>query len=477
MMNGNHGNKIDPNEKVPCDLPELLAAIRKDDLEAFQNIILELGSFNITIRFTSSKTLWILLSKPPVVSVAAFFGAEKIIQFIAMSDCNFDQLDLKMRHPAHFATAGGKIDILRTCIAKSRHKKFVDSDHNSLYHYAAKFDSFDCFKFLCEYFPKEKFNPINVSGATALHWASSNGSLNIVKYILQKEPSAVNQSTGGGWTPLHYAVSKGHADIVSFLLSKPQIMPNPKRRGGITPFADALSKGDINCIKAFIKSGKKITPNPFSTLLQKGNTAVFKSIVEDPETSKYLNADDISRSFQYITTGKTELNDDEEEEEEEDDYDYYRYRIPRTKYVNVTVEPVFDLDLIDYLCKISSQANIKNLSSVLENAFKFRVCSEILESLFTLKGANPKDPYYLHKAILNCHYEGVEFLIQKGCPYNIAFPKEKNRTVLNTAIKHSSRKIIKFLASLPSIPVNKELDVAEAQNRGWNDIAELISSL
>ena len=52
---------------------------------------------------------------------------------------------------------------------------------------------------------------------TALHWASENGHLDIVKYLVESGAD-INAKDYSGWTPLHVAAWNGRLDVVKYLL-------------------------------------------------------------------------------------------------------------------------------------------------------------------------------------------------------------------------------------------------------------------
>ncbi|WP_265027660.1 ankyrin repeat domain-containing protein [Wolbachia endosymbiont (group B) of Chorthippus parallelus] len=54
-------------------------------------------------------------------------------------------------------------------------------------------------------------------GATSLHYATSGGCLEVVKFLIE-EGIDINTTDAFSWTSLHYAARKGHLEITKFLL-------------------------------------------------------------------------------------------------------------------------------------------------------------------------------------------------------------------------------------------------------------------
>ncbi|CAF3993469.1 unnamed protein product [Rotaria sp. Silwood1] len=55
--------------------------------------------------------------------------------------------------------------------------------------------------------------------SSAIHYASRSGHINIVKYLLEQDPTIVNDHDRENWTALHYACYNGHINIVKLLLN------------------------------------------------------------------------------------------------------------------------------------------------------------------------------------------------------------------------------------------------------------------
>ncbi|KAF8207004.1 prosome, macropain 26S subunit, non-ATPase, 10, isoform CRA_c [Mycena galopus ATCC 62051] len=76
-------------------------------------------------------------------------------------------------------------------------------------------------------------NSVDVDERTALHWAASSGSTDIVRFLVDKE-AEIDPVDNSGWTPLLIAVSAGHEEIVQELVGAGADV-NKKNNKGISP--------------------------------------------------------------------------------------------------------------------------------------------------------------------------------------------------------------------------------------------------
>ena len=97
-------------------------------------------------------------------------------------------------------------------------------------------------------------NQTNITNETPLMFASLYGMLPEVKILVSQKEVPVNRS---GWTPLHYACTNGHLDIALFLLDKGAAVdaPSPNET---TPIMMAIRAGNIQLVRLLLDRGADI---------------------------------------------------------------------------------------------------------------------------------------------------------------------------------------------------------------------------
>jgi hypothetical protein len=95
-------------------------------------------------------------------------------------------------------------------------------------------------------------NKKNIGGANALHIASRNGDIKIVKILIESGAN-INSVDNEGWTPLMRAAISGHSNIVAFLLEN-NADASKKNSIGQTVIISAASSSCSDCLKVmFLK--------------------------------------------------------------------------------------------------------------------------------------------------------------------------------------------------------------------------------
>jgi ankyrin repeat protein len=97
-------------------------------------------------------------------------------------------------------------------------------------------------------------NQANMTDETPLMFAALYGLLPEVKILVNQKEVPVNRS---GWTPLHYACTNGHLDIALFLLDKGAVVdaPSPNET---TPLMMAIRAGNIQLVRLLLDRGADI---------------------------------------------------------------------------------------------------------------------------------------------------------------------------------------------------------------------------
>jgi uncharacterized protein len=97
-------------------------------------------------------------------------------------------------------------------------------------------------------------NQANMTNETPLMFAALYGLLPEVKILVNQKDVPVNRS---GWTPLHYACTNGHLQIAQFLLEKGAVVdaPSPNET---TPLMMAIRAGNIQLVRLLLDRGADI---------------------------------------------------------------------------------------------------------------------------------------------------------------------------------------------------------------------------
>ena len=98
--------------------------------------------------------------------------------------------------------------------------------------------------------PKINLNAFNALGESALMLAALKGQLELAKKLVAKGAD-VNKT---GWTPLHYAASNGHVDVIKLLLENHAYI-DAESPNGSTPLMMASMYGNAQSVKLLIEEG------------------------------------------------------------------------------------------------------------------------------------------------------------------------------------------------------------------------------
>ncbi len=98
--------------------------------------------------------------------------------------------------------------------------------------------------------PKTDVNKLNAKGESALMIAALRGHLGIATKLVKKDAD-VNKT---GWAPLHYAASNGHLEIMNLLLENHAYI-DAESPNGSTPLMMAAQYGNASAVKLLLEAG------------------------------------------------------------------------------------------------------------------------------------------------------------------------------------------------------------------------------
>ena len=114
--------------------------------------------------------------------------------------------------------------------------------------------SWDVANLLINY-SKTEINQQNAFGESALMMAAFMGRLDLVKRLINDKKAEFSHP---GWTPLHYAATNGHLDIVRFLLDKGAYV-DPESPNQTTALMMAVRGGHIHVVKELLDRGANLS--------------------------------------------------------------------------------------------------------------------------------------------------------------------------------------------------------------------------
>lgn len=103
--------------------------------------------------------------------------------------------------------------------------------------------------------PVTNVNLANKSGENALMMAAFDGDLPTVKMLVLDKKASVNKQ---GWAPIHYAATNGHLQIVEFLMAHGARV-NAFSPSETTPLMMAIGSGNEQLIKYLLDNGADLS--------------------------------------------------------------------------------------------------------------------------------------------------------------------------------------------------------------------------
>ncbi|XP_028395304.1 uncharacterized protein LOC114519378 [Dendronephthya gigantea] len=158
-----------------------------------------------------------------------------------------------------------------------------DTDGWTVLHSAVTEGTLEIVKYLVQ--KGADLNGKKTNGSTVLHSAVAKGNLEIVKYLVEHDGD-VNGRDTDGWTVLHSAITDGTLEIVKFLVEKGADI-NGKNTNGWTVLHSAVTEGALEIIKCLVEKGADVNGKDTNgctvlhSAVAKGRVEIVKYLVEN----------------------------------------------------------------------------------------------------------------------------------------------------------------------------------------------------
>ena len=277
---------------------KILDAILADNAEDLSAIVDEVN-VNHIFSIKQYRLPKILIGNPPIISVAAFFGASECTSYLLGIEAGLKQKDHYRRLPSHFAAAGGNLNIFRSLIEMDEDLDQPDSDGNFAVHYAAKMGRTDILKYIWS--RSQDKSAITLRGhhqKQPIHYACENGHNDVINFLFELDANCISAGDINNFTPLMYASLGGHLDTVKLILSK-NADPDIIASNGSTAITIAAQNGNLSIVKELVKISTqyKKSKRKFNPLVEAsagGHVDIVKFLIENGMNPNIKTSDNMT---------------------------------------------------------------------------------------------------------------------------------------------------------------------------------------
>jgi ankyrin repeat protein len=199
------------------------------------------------------------------------------------------------RSPLHFACIHGKLEVARYLVSEFHvDVGAVDSiGGNTALHFASRNGYLDVVQFLLENNATDTIS----CGLTALHMASRCGHLDVVQCLTRQLCSKVNSRGNDemydGFTALHFATRNGYLEVVRYLVLHGKADVEQRTRSGITALQIAKQCESLAMVNLLLDLGGKMNDLgvgiDFMTWSKISNIGMLNDMVDFCKSTKVWN--------------------------------------------------------------------------------------------------------------------------------------------------------------------------------------------
>ena len=143
-----------------------------------------------------------------------------------------------------------------------------------------------------------------------LHYASSGGHLEVVKYLVEQCHVDIYARTNGGWTALHFASVEGHLEVVRYFVHDCHVDVSTKSDEGCTALHGSCEKGQLLILRYLIqechvdvntKSNNGCTA--LHSAAQNGSLSIVQYLIHDCHVDVNIKANDGTNALHLASFG------------------------------------------------------------------------------------------------------------------------------------------------------------------------------
>jgi ankyrin repeat protein len=386
--------------------------------------------FVANLRKTGKLQDFINSSESPMHFVASY-GTPEMARVLLDNGASLESKDKDEQTALHKAVSYNSLKMTKFLIDNGADSNAKDYEGATAFHKAVSDDYLEKAKALLDT-NRDLLNIRDNDLDSPIHYATSNGSLQMAKFLFEKGAS-VNDKDNKEKSLLHKAVSRGKEDIAEFLLNNGADL-NAKDQEGKTPIHNIALSRNVELLKFLIDKGADLT--------------IEDNAGYTPEAYMKLYAPEMLEVLQQESSDKSKIKLDQESKRTEN-----RTRFP------VSIEEVMPFIEQEKLKKIENPPiDIEDelLSEEQEKAVK-----EVF-SLIEHKGSNKKYNDKIFKKLEGFSKEQLDM------------PCKNNNTLLHMASYYGNTKLCDHLiregsdVSIKNGDGNRPIDLADKRpKRTW----------
>lgn len=385
----NNDDDINPTQECAIEADafsqKAIPLIIKDDLDKFIDLVSD-PEFNWDGNFPHARERMYLsnylyqpffdeLTGPTALCFAAFFNAEKIVDFI------LGLPDVDKADAFHFACAGGSFNVMRTLFDQST-CDLVNKDHLRPLNIASYFGNVDVVKYLWAHgcpiiSPEDMYSSVNK--------AAFNGNIDVLDFFKEVDPNLLKKMKEYKH-PIISAAIGGQPKCVSYFLEQGDL----NRTTLSSALAEGCKKGSLACVKILADAYINYKPPTNSDSCKKKSPK--KKARKKKEEEEFMPTRTKGKKRKSKKDNDSEEENIDEEEEEYDEDQKLEAKLEKEKCLPISAYIAAikksHVDILRYLLSVSTPDSIDKLFVCSIEQIKFQ---ELLDRIVT----NDRFPFML----------------------------------------------------------------------------------